>query len=59
MWEMTLDSSLEGIVMVSDGAISPSEVEDHLKDILVRSLDSHPTLSFCTWFQVTLQCSQT
>jgi hypothetical protein len=36
MWKMTPDSALEGTVMVSREAITPGEVEDHLKDMLDR-----------------------
>jgi hypothetical protein len=36
MWEMMLDSAPEGTVMISREAITPGEVEDHLKDMLDR-----------------------
>jgi hypothetical protein len=38
MWEMTPDSGLEGTMIVSGEAITPDEVEDHLKDMLDRSM---------------------
>jgi hypothetical protein len=38
MWEMTPNSALEGMVMVSGEAITPSEVEDCLKDTLDRPM---------------------
>jgi hypothetical protein len=34
MWEMTPNSVPEGMVMISGEAITPDEVEDHLKDML-------------------------
>jgi hypothetical protein len=36
MWEMTPNLASEGTVMVFKEAITPGEVEDHLKDMLDR-----------------------
>jgi hypothetical protein len=47
MWEMTPDSMPEGTVMVSGEAISPGEVEDHLKDMLDRPTGLTVNLVMC------------
>ena len=52
IWEMTPDSSPEGTVMVTDGTISPGEVEDCLEGAMDSSSDlvivylvlSHPPI---------------
>jgi hypothetical protein len=47
MWEMTPDSTSEGTVMVSGEAITPGEVEDHLKDMLDRPTGLTVNLVMC------------
>jgi hypothetical protein len=37
MWEMTSDSVPEGTMMVSEEAMTPNEVQDHLKDTMDHS----------------------
>jgi hypothetical protein len=39
MWEMMPNLALEGTVMVFEEAITPNEVEDHLKDMLDHPMD--------------------